>query len=159
MVRNRFAEQSAQKRERVVRESLIDKRMLPFERLGRAAARLGFVIEFSVDNVREEFRDGSQSRSFMSVDVVEWLPENELTAVGMVSNVEPIPNRAIRAGNARVNYGSGGSRVYATDYQIEAVRNLVAFGHMFWHCFPVQAPEQVQPVDQDHRFEQPDLAR
>jgi len=62
MVGNRFAEQSAEKRERVVRQRLIDKRMLPFERLGRAAAWLRFVIELAVDNIREEFRDGSQSR-------------------------------------------------------------------------------------------------
>jgi hypothetical protein len=143
MVGNRFAEQSAQKRKRVVRERLIDKRMLPFERLGRAAAWLRFVIELAVDNIREEFRDGSQSRRFMSVDVVERLAEDELPAVGMVSNVEPIPNRAKRTGNPLVNYRSGGSRVYAADHQIKVVGDLIAFGHLFWHGFPVQAPEQV----------------
>ena len=53
MVGNRFAEQSAEKCKRMVRERLIDKRMLLFERLGRAAARLRFVIERAIDNVRE----------------------------------------------------------------------------------------------------------
>jgi hypothetical protein len=143
----------------MVRERLIDKRMLPFERLGRAAARLRFVIKFAVDNIREEFSDGSQSRRFVPVNVVERLPEDKLTAVGMVSDVEPIPNAAVRAGNPLVNYCSGGSRIYAADDQIEVVGNLIAFGHVFWHCIPIQAPEQVQPVDQNHRLEQPDLAR
>jgi hypothetical protein len=142
----------------VVRERLIDKRMLPFERFGRAATRLGFVIELAVDNIWEEFRDRSQSRGFMSVDVVEWLPKNKLTAVGMVSDVEPIPNAAIGAGNPLMNYRSGGSRIHATDHQIEVVGNLIAPGHVFWRRFPIQAPEQVQPVDQDYRFEQSDLA-
>ena len=70
MVGNWFAKQPAQKRKRVVRERLIDKRMLPFECLGRAAARLRFVIELADDNIREEFSDGSQSRRFVSVDMV-----------------------------------------------------------------------------------------
>jgi hypothetical protein len=82
--------------------------------------------------------------------VVERLSENELAAVGMVSNVEPIPNRAIRTGNPLVNYRSGGSRVYATDHEVEVVGNLIAFGHVFWHGLPIQAPEQVQPVDQNY---------
>ena len=56
VIRHRLApKKTAQQRERVVRQCLVDERMLPLQCLGGAAAWLLIVIECRIDNFREEF--------------------------------------------------------------------------------------------------------
>src|ERR1035441_528578 len=94
----------------------------------------------------------------MLVEAVQRLPQYELAAVCVVAYVQPVRDSAPRASNRLVNLRSRGARVYTADHQIEIIAKIVVRVDVVWNCFPVQAPEQVQPIDKDYGLEQPDLA-
>src|SRR5579862_1742697 len=95
----------------------------------------------------------------MLVNSVKRLPQHKLAAVCVVANVQPIGDSAPRAGNGLVNLRPRGARVYTADHQIEIIAQVVVRVDVLWNCFPVEAPEQVQAIDEDYGLEQPDLAR
>src|SRR5216684_2841290 len=95
----------------------------------------------------------------MLVEAVQRLPQHELAAVCVVAYVQPVRDSAPRAGNRLMNLRSCGSGVYAADDQIEIIAQVVVRIDVLWNCFPVEAPEQVQPIDKDYGLEQPYLAR
>ena len=94
----------------------------------------------------------------MLVEAVQGLSQHKLAAVCVVAYVQPVRDSAPRTGNRLVNLCSRGARVYTADHQIEIIAQVVARVEVVWICFPLQAPEQVQPIDKDYGLEQPDLA-
>ena len=54
-----------------------------------------------------------------------------------------------------MNRRPGPTRVHAADYQIDVIGDPVTLGNVLGHGFPFQSPEQIEPVDQRHGFEQP----
>ena len=132
--------------------------MLPLQRLGGAATGLLIVIKCRIDDLGEEFRNCPEPLRFMFIGPVERLPEHELPRVGVVANIEPVADAAICVGETLVNLRPGGATVHAADDEVQIVMQIVASTQVLRDCLPIEPPKQVQAVDKDDRFEQPNLA-
>ena len=71
----------------------IDERFLPLQGLDRATAWFSIIVETRVRNLRIELRHCSEAQSSPSVPVVKWLAQDELAAVSIVAEIEPVGNR------------------------------------------------------------------
>src|SRR5580658_3415592 len=81
------------------RQHLIDEWLLPFERLCRAATGQWILACFRIDDLRVEFRNGSEPGRAPAVCGIQRLAEHKLAAARVVAEVEPVGSAVIRPGN------------------------------------------------------------
>lgn len=97
------AEEPRQHGQGARRESLIDERLLSFERLDRGTTGQGVFAGIRIGNLRVKLTDCSQAFGLMPVPAVEWLAQNELPARRVVAKIEPVCDVARFSANASVN--------------------------------------------------------
>src|SRR6516225_1692672 len=107
-------EQPSKQSERVLRQKLVDKQLLPFQSLRCTATGVAVVIQLSINNGRVQLGDAAQTGPTTPVNLIQWLTEDELAAVRVVAEIEPIKNLAV-ASRRLSNERSGSSRVHATE--------------------------------------------
>jgi hypothetical protein len=94
VVDQRFApKESAQQRQRVIRQSLVDKFVLAFKRLCRTATWLGIIVKRRVHDLWKQFRHSAKPRRLVLIHAVERLSNDELAGIGCVANVQPLSKR------------------------------------------------------------------
>ena len=82
VVRDRaIPDQPSEQRERVLRQKLVDKQLLPFQSLHCAATGMAVVIQLSINNGRVQLRHAAQTSPTTPVNLIQWLTEDELAAV------------------------------------------------------------------------------
>ena len=160
MASHRLApKETAQQRKCVVCQCLVDERMLALQRLSGATTGLLIVIERRIDDLGEQLRNGAKPVGLMPVVPIERLSEDELARVRVVAEIEPVGDAAPRGRECVMYLGSGSAAVDATDDEIKIVVQVVTGAQMLRDSLPMESPEQVHPVDQNDRFEEPNLAR
>ena len=117
------------------------------------------VVERRIDNLREKLRNGAKPVGLMPVGPIERLSEDELPRVRVVPEIEPVGNAAPHGRESVMYLGSGSAAVDATDDEIKIVVQVVTGAQMLRNGLPIESPEQVQPVDENDGFEEPNLAR
>src|ERR1035438_9219669 len=133
--------------------------MLTFQRLRGATTGLLIVIERRIDDLGEKLRNGAKPVSLMPVSSIERLSEDELPRVRIVAEIEPVGNAAPRGRESVMYFCSGGAAIDATDDEVKIVVQVVTGAQMLRDGLPIESPEQVQPVGENDRFEQPNLTR
>jgi hypothetical protein len=111
----------------------------------------------------EEFSRCPQSQPCPSVPLVKWLPQDELPAICIVAQIEPIRNRA-PISNRIADCSPCGPCIHApyNNVSTEVITRVAAgdegpLPQVNRECFPRQSPEQIQPIDQNYRFVEADL--
>ena len=149
------AKQPRKQGQRVIGQGRIDERLLPVEGFRRATTRETISVEFALDDFREEFGDRSQPKPVSPVSSIQRLPKHKLTAVGVVAQIQPVIDFTpilCALCNGRARFPS----VNTADHDVHAVQP--SFGiQALGNAFPVQAPEQIQAVGENHRFIETDL--
>ena len=136
-------------------ESLIDERLLSFERFDRGATWHRILAGSQIGNLRIEFADRSQAFGLSAVPAVEGLAKNELSARRVVTKIKPICDVARFSAHASLDYGARGPRVHTPDQEIripimvQPKRCLIEARRM---GIPFGSPEQVDAVDENGRL-------
>ena len=143
------------------RQHLIDKWLLAFECLRRAATRQRILARFRICDLRIEFRNGSQPGRVMAVRGVQRLAEYILAAARIVAEVEPVDCAVIRSGDRGQDGLSRRPRIDTADNQVRnrrmgSQRILVKVLRV---RLPLEAPEEIDTVDQDNGLVQSYIGR
>jgi hypothetical protein len=137
-------EKSRQHSQCARRESLVDERLLPFERLDRGTTGQRVFAGCGIRNLRIELTDCSQSFCLAAVSAVERLTKDKLPARGVVAKIEPVADVARLPRDASVYDSARSPRVYTPDEEIRIPvmirpkRCLIETG---WLRSPLRAPE------------------
>jgi hypothetical protein len=111
---------------------------------------LSILIDVLPDDFGKEFRNCAQPQSVPSIPSIQRFPKDKLSTVGVVAKVQPIINFAPLFG-AFSDRCSRFPRIDAPDHNIHAVQASFEV-EPFRNSLPIQAPEQIQPVDEDYRL-------
>ena len=140
----------------MVRECLVDERMLPLSQSFRGAARRKSIslVGTPVYDRREQLIHTRQASSPVLPVPSQRLPEHKLPAVRKVSAVQPVASDFPRLEADDAGYiRPGRTRVDTGDQKIR-IRQVAPACDIVRQCFPGYAPEQIQAVDQDYRLVQ-----
>jgi hypothetical protein len=147
--------QSRQHRQSLIGQCLIDEGLLPFEGFCCAAAWQTISVQFALYDFGEKLCDGSQPEPVSPVPSIQGFTQNELPSVGIVAQVQPIIDftpflRALRDGGSRF------PSVDTADHHVYAIQPSFRIQPL-WNTLPIQPPEEIQPVRENHRFIETDL--
>lgn len=128
----------------------IDEGFLAVERFRRTATWETIAIAVRINDFREQLGNCTQPEPSTTVSPIQGLSEHKLPAVRVIAEVHPVIYftpilRTFCDGRPRA------SRVYAADHNIHSVKPAFRV-ESIGNPLPIQAPEHVQPVRQDHRF-------
>lgn len=128
----------------------IDERFLPVERFRCTATRKTVAIGIRLNDFRKQLGDCTQPEPVALVSSVQRLPQHKLPAVSVVAEIQPVIHFTPILGAFR-NCRPGFPRVNTADYDVNSVKPAFRV-ESFRYALPVQTPEHVQPVGQNHRF-------
>ena len=138
----------------LVCEHLIDERFLSFEGFDGAT---GGQFVATIENGRYEFGPqfcgGKQTAACFAVAVVLGLAENELSAIGVITDIKPV--HALFEKRRSDNLLPGRPRVHARNNDVRLALRVLRY--ILSRCLPFQAPKQVQAIDQHRRFVESDF--
>jgi len=143
------------------RQHLIDKWLLPFKCLSRAATGQRILACFRIDDLRIEFRNGSEPGRGAAVRGVQRLAEHILPAARIVAKVKPVRGAVIRPGNSGDDRLSRRPRIDTADNQVRTRRigSQRILVKVFRVRLPLEAPEEIDTVDQDNGLVQSYIGR
>src|SRR6266567_4759437 len=133
----------------------IDEWLLSFEGFDGAATGQSVFEDVSLDYFGKEFRDRSQPQSVPPIPSIQWFSQHKLSTVGVIAQVQPVIHLT-PVFDAFGDRSSCGPCVDAADDNIHT-RHFSLWIEPLRNSFPVESPEQIQPVGENHRFIQTDL--
>src|SRR5216684_1885660 len=149
------AKQSREQGQRVIGQCWINERFLPVEGFRRATARQAISVQFALYDFGEKLCDRAQPEPVSPVPSIQGFTQNELTSVGIVAQIQPIIDfTPILC--ALCDGGSRQTSVDAPNDKIHAVQPSFRIQPL-WNTLPIQTPEEIQAVGENHRFIETDL--
>ena len=109
--------QPSQQGEGVLGEGRVNKRLLALQCLSRATARFSIVVEIRVHYFRKELRRRPQAEFFPAIPLIEGFAQDELSAICIVAQIEPVRNRA-PIPNRIANRSPCSPRIHAPDHNV-----------------------------------------
>src|SRR5579872_5411557 len=149
--------QSSQQGQCMSRDGAVNVRLLSIQGFCGAACRQSIsFIRLSLNDGGEELVHAGQPFRAILAIFPQGLAEHKLAPIGEISGIQPVMKAPRFETHHTCDRRPRRARVDARDQEVR-IRNILSAANEVWHGLPVEPPKQVQPVDQDHCFVQPDF--
>ena len=128
----------------MIGQGRIHERFLSFEGFDGATTGQSIFDDVALDHFREQFRNCTQPKSMPSVPSIQRFSQNELSAIGVVAQVQPVVDftPTLRALRDRCSRFPG---IHTPDHNIHPVQS--SFG-----VEPFRIPSQSRPQNRFNRL-------